>query len=162
MLTTAFTVWQTRLASREDRRQLRLADTYLSLTDHALRIAQYARTAMPGIDDDHPLRDPPFSEADWLRLRAEVAAFASDSVRSQFEELLIISRRTETMRQLWETSLEQIQRDRGTDDVGREEGRKTLESLRSLRAELEVAADSIVQSIRTELLSTAPSGRSAE
>jgi len=41
-----------RRSSREERRQQRLADTYVTLTDYVLRERQYSWTAMPSVEAD--------------------------------------------------------------------------------------------------------------
>ncbi|MEZ5246312.1 MAG: hypothetical protein R2707_14515 [Acidimicrobiales bacterium] len=136
--------------ARSSRRQDRIGEVYVTLTDFALRMRQFALTANPGIDDDSPLRDPPFSEADWLRLRAQVEAHASDRVRALFDDLLTYRIRTATAVEMWSSSLDEVRRG-WSDEISRREGRNDLEFLRERRAEMQVCAEAIIEAVRAEL-----------
>jgi hypothetical protein len=138
---------QQRIA-REARRHARLQDTYVTLTDYALRTRQYALTAMPKIGDDHPLRAPPFSDEDWLVLRARVLAYASDAVRKLFEEVQTTRVRTAGWLEDWRAALE-----RGPSEsfAERQEGLKDLEELRLSRDRLAELCNELVERVRFEL-----------
>jgi len=86
MFVAAYRSQQTRGLAREERLQVRLSETYVTLTDYALRTRQYALTAMPDVPEDSDLREPPFSPDEWRALRARVFAFASDRVMGLFDD----------------------------------------------------------------------------
>ncbi len=136
--------------ARSARRQDRLGEVYVTLTDFALRMRQFALTTNPGVGKDSPLRDPPFTTEEWLLLRAQVEAHASTRVRGLFENLLNYRIRTATAAEMWGISLEEVRRGE-SDDVSRSESRANLNFLREMRTELQACAEDIVEAVRTEL-----------
>ena len=95
LATTAYVTVQQQRGAREDRRQERLDDCYTRLADFLSRTKQFSRTAETGIDAASGLWDPELDADEWLSLRARVDAYASESVRSGFDELLMWRKRTE-------------------------------------------------------------------
>ena len=81
MLTVAYSAYRTQRLAREERRQSRLAETYVALMDYANRAIQYGSMAtIPQVS-----RQPPLSEEEQRDLDARVLAFASDEVRGLFD-----------------------------------------------------------------------------
>lgn len=83
MLTVAYGAYRTQQLAREERRQSRLAETYVALMDYANRAIQYGSVSTP------PKKDPgklPVSEEPWLNLDARVLAFASAEMRGFFDQ----------------------------------------------------------------------------
>lgn len=150
MVIAVYSVHHTRVMAREERLQGRLAETYVTLVDYALRTQQYALTAMPTIDDNHPLRDPPFSNEEWLALRARTFAFASESVKQRFEDLMVHRIRTanalDTWREVWAAMKEG-----GLRPDERAESLKQRDRLDVERKDLARCAEALIDAVRNEL-----------
>lgn len=134
MLTVALSAYATQRLAREERRQARLAETYVTLMDYANRAIQYGSVATP------PKKDPgklPVSEEPWLNLGVRVLAFASDEMRGLFDQF------AELWRLAWN---QQVLRKEVWD--GTETGSKTPEELQEqnrLLGELNSRKQALVQ-----------------
>lgn len=146
MLVTALTVWSTQRLAREERRQSRLAETYVALMDYANRAIQYGSAPTP------PQNDPgflPVWEEPWLNLGVRVLAFASDEMRGLFDQF------AELWRLAWGQQVVRKEVWDGTSGTKTreelEEQNRLLEELESRKKALVQHAEAVIKQARQEL-----------
>jgi hypothetical protein len=150
IIVTAVSVWHARTSAREERQQERVAETYVTLTDYCLRTQQFARTTFPSVTEDSPMRDPPFTNEEWLALRARVFLYGSDPVRTSFDRLLELRARTSTELGLWREALDAVDRG-GTTRAERDLGMRHHDRLNEAAKKLDQTASELVGLLRSEL-----------
>lgn len=144
MLTVAYGAYRTQRLAREERRQSRLAETYVALMDYANRAIQYGSTAASSTG----LPNLPFSEEEQRDLDGRVLAFASNEVRSLFEALstawIQTMNQNDTWNEIWSGS-------RGTTDMESPGRSAILEELERRRETLVQSAEVLIVQVRHEL-----------
>jgi hypothetical protein len=80
--------------ARETRLADKQADVYLALSEHTVRLRQYALIANPDVTDDHPLMPPLLTDEDRYGMFAKIEAYGSRRMRDAYDRLLVAAART--------------------------------------------------------------------